>query len=180
MPFEVWDIDNDRKLAVSFRDQGKDTVWNLLPRKTDGSYDEQSREYFFIHLLEYDSINPNSEVTRNGGHMHQNMYFMWPYLTEGATWDPDNLPDSKLVINWGTMKIRFRNTTVVTDGYDRNGGPNNSNVEIGSSEHEGIHVDHHNMQFHIENSADSTFYILVGNDGGLYYSGTNKIPGEED
>ena len=51
---------------------------------------------------------------------------MWPYLAEGATWDPDNLPDSKLVINWGAIKILYRTTTVVTDGYDRNGGPNNS------------------------------------------------------
>jgi photosystem II stability/assembly factor-like uncharacterized protein len=180
VPFEVWDIDNNKQLAVSFRDQGKDTVWNLLPRKTDGPYDEQSREYFFIHALEYDPVNPNAEVTRNGGHMQENMYFMWPYLVEGATWDPDNLPESKLVINWGTMKIRFRNTTVVTDGYDRNDGPNNSDVVLGSTEQDGIHVDHHNIQFHIDDNTDSTFYILVGNDGGLYYSGTNKIPGEED
>ncbi|MFC2126566.1 hypothetical protein ACFLU5_17385, partial [Bacteroidota bacterium] len=180
VPFEVWDIDNNRQLCISFRDQGKDTVWNLLPRKTDGDYDQQSREYFFVHALEYDPVEPNANVTRNGGHMSHNMYFMWPFLVEGATWDPDNLPESKLIINWGTMKIRFRETTVVTDGYDRNGGPNNSNFEIGSTEHDGIHVDHHNMQFHIDNSADSTFYIVVGNDGGLYYSGTNKIPGETD
>ena len=116
--FEVWDIDNNKQLAVSFRDQGKDSVWNLLPIKTNGDYSEQSREYFFIHALEYNPVEPNASVTRNGGHMDQNMYFMWPYLAEDAVWNPDSLPESELIINWGYRKIRFRNTTIISDAYN--------------------------------------------------------------
>lgn len=180
VPFEVWDIDNSRQLAVSFRDQAKNGVWDLIHQKTEGPYDEQSREYFFVHTFDYDPDGPNPEVTKDGGHVEMNMYFMWPYLVSGATWNPDSLPDSKLVLNWGRIKIRKRSTTVISDGYDQYGGPNEMDFDQGSDVQEGLHVDHHNLQFIKKDDADSSFFIVVGNDGGLYYSNTDSKPGEND
>ena len=51
VPFEAWDIRNNRQLMISFRDQERDGAFNLIERILDD--DISGREYFFVHAVPY-------------------------------------------------------------------------------------------------------------------------------
>jgi hypothetical protein len=99
VPFEVWDITHNRQLMVSFRDQGRDGTFDLLPLDLVSSPAEQfqSREYIMVNDVPY-STTPDPTVMAGGYDMFFNNYFIWPYLAEGATWNPSSLPVSNLAI----------------------------------------------------------------------------------
>ncbi len=97
VPFEVWDITNNRQLMVSFRDQGRDGEFNLINYDVNSSAELQSREYLNIHDIEY-SGTPNPGITVSGGHVVNRAYYFWPILANNATWDPSSLPDSYMRI----------------------------------------------------------------------------------
>ena len=151
IPFEVWDIDNNVQLAVSFRDQAGDGVYNLLPRLTEGDYAEQSREYFFVHTYAYNESQPQQEVAADGGLANQMLYFMWPHLAEGGTWDPENLPESMLRITAKTLAALSRTTST----HPQSGA---------------MHVDHHNIIIVPIDETAGTFKKLNANDGGVHFS----------
>src|SRR5690606_25057709 len=55
VPFQVWDVDNNVQLMISFRDQQEDGEFNLIGENTQAGDDENhSREYLFIHDVDYD------------------------------------------------------------------------------------------------------------------------------
>ena len=63
VPFQVWDIDNNKQLMVSFRDQQRDGVFNLNPRDTDNDPGLlNTREYFYAHAVDYDPDNPDASA----------------------------------------------------------------------------------------------------------------------
>ena len=84
VPFEVWDIENNRQLMVSFRDQEDNGVFDLNPR--DDASDPnllKAREYLYIHDIDYDAAAPNAEVTdQTGGIAYANMYYFWANLKQ--------------------------------------------------------------------------------------------------
>ncbi|RMF66419.1 MAG: hypothetical protein D6743_06425, partial [Calditrichaeota bacterium] len=96
VPFEVWDIDNNRQLMVSFRDQLNDGEFELRPFNT-----AFSREYIFPQAVPYDTV-PSPDITVQAGHTFRQLHLIWPVLPDGGVWDPANLPDAILRINWGT------------------------------------------------------------------------------
>lgn len=157
VPFEIWDITDDRQLMVSFRDQERDGKWNLITRSETDPV--PGREYIFVNALTYDPDNPDPNVTTDGGHGYKTMYSMWPTLAEGATFDANALPESKLVINYGQLEERLSEIDQITTG--------------GSGS---IHVDVHNIQMY--SSQPGTFKMVVATDGGVYYTGEEEIPGE--
>lgn len=165
VPFEVWDIKNNRQLMVSFRDQQEDSTFNLLPDQGPGV---ERREYLYIHASPYDQ-NPLAAIARDGGHQFRNMYFLWPILRAGATWDPDNLPVSKLVINSEYLTTRLRTTQNLSDPYFEFGGKNAN-----------LHVDHHNLIMIKGDEQAQTFRILNANDGGVYVSKPGTDPGNAE
>lgn len=145
VPFEVWDITNNQQLMVSFRDRLADGVYDLTPDDAD----DQGREYIFVHAVPYDAAAPDPNIGQDGGPLYKQMYFMWPILASGATWDPDNLPESVLRINYETFEAQLR-----------------ISEQIGA----GVHVDHHNITIIPVDEATNQFKILNGNDGGVYFS----------
>ncbi|MCY4204224.1 MAG: T9SS type A sorting domain-containing protein [Bacteroidetes bacterium] len=152
VPFQVWDTDNNRQLMVSFRDQAADGAWSLIRSNTSGPGSTHSREYIFISKYDYNASAPKPEFMENGGFRKGLMYFYWPYLRGGTTWDP-SAPST------GTLDINFVNETIVKETYD-----------IETWENDVVHVDHHAMiALPIDRSANE-FYILNGNDGGIAYS----------
>ena len=105
VPFQVWDVDNNTQLMVSFRDQQNDGGFTLIERYlTAGDAANHSREYIFIHSVEYSST-ADSNIAANGSHMYNNLYFLWPALATGGTYDPNNLPSSTLAIEVATSRI---------------------------------------------------------------------------
>ncbi len=179
VPFQVWDVTNNRQLMVSFRDQQKDGVFNLLPLNADNAdAANNSREYIYISNLDYNAAAPDTNIAQNGGQEYEYLYFFWPYLTNGATWDAANLPASKFIINFGTLQKRLRLTTSVADAYGDYGGPNGFSQTTGSTTQQGVHPDHHHIVPVVYSTTDSTFQLIVTNDGGLYKSDIGTNPGE--
>jgi photosystem II stability/assembly factor-like uncharacterized protein len=171
VPFQVWEIDqqgNDvRQLMVSFRDQQRDGQFNLNVR--DDVDDPQllnSREYIYIHYLDYQET-PATSIAVNGGQINDRMYFFWPTLASG-TWDPQNIPNVSIQIL--ISNPRTANTIVVSDAYqqfDRK----NSFVNYGVD----MHPDHHNLI--MIPVSGNTYKILNANDGGVFLSNTASNPG---
>jgi Secretion system C-terminal sorting domain len=180
VPFQVWDITNNRQLMVSFRDQQKDNVFNLLSLNTDNAdWTNNSREYIFAHNIDYDVV-PDANVGTDGGHEFKYLYNLWPYLSEGGTWDEVNLPASKFIINFGSLTKRLKLTTSVSDAYSEVGGNNNFSQVIGSTNPLGVHPDHHNILPVLWPENGEDFQLLVAGDGGIYVSDLSPDPGVLD
>ncbi|NBW37117.1 MAG: T9SS C-terminal target domain-containing protein [Cytophagia bacterium] len=171
VPFEVWDITNNRQLMISFRDQGRDGAFNLIPSNTTSTVaTEQSREYLFIHNITYNNATPNASIAVAGGHIFNQFYNFWPTLAEGATWNPNALPTATFRINFENRPLFNATTTTVADVYNEYDGKNRF-VTFG----EDVHPDQHNLVA-ITTSA-STFRLLNANDGGIFISNSSSSPG---
>lgn len=168
VPFEVWDITNNRQLMVSFRDQDRNGQFNLLLQNTEGSPTTQSREYIYINNIDY-ATSPNSSVTVNGGHTTSQMYFFWPVLTAGKTW-PNDITSSNLRITFSSVPLLNASTVTVADAYNQFDGKNRFNT-FGSD----VHPDHHNLTV-IPISAN-TYKLLNASDGGIFVSNASATPG---
>lgn len=162
VPFEVWDVSQNRQLMASFRDQDRNGQFDLEEIiETDPL---QSREYLFVHAADYNEITPQPDISKAAGMAYENIYSMWPALAPGATWNPSALPESRIEIY--TIRRAFRTTTNISDMYREYNGKN-----------ENVHVDHHAIVPVEVSPANGTFSILNGNDGGVYVSNTGTDPG---
>jgi hypothetical protein len=152
VPFEAWDVKNNKQLAISFRDQERDGTFNLIARNPDD--DLLGREYIFIQAIDYDPINPSPLVTKAGGHYEKMLYFFWPTIAAGKTWAPDALPDSKIFIDFGKFKLQAVSTTILQD----------------DTKNTNLHVDHHDMVIIPGADALAPLKIIDANDGGVAIS----------
>lgn len=151
VPFQVWDIDRNRQLMLSFRDQNDNGEFELRPRMSEGLRNDQSREYVFIHGYSYDGTQPHPGVASDGGVTSGQLYSFWPTLAQGGTLDLLNFPESILHIKPATISSYVR----VMEQVSPNHAP---------------HVDHHNLIMIPTDAATREFMILNANDGGVYYS----------
>lgn len=175
VPFEVWDVTNNRQLMIGFRDQGRDGEFTLKHLNTDPATPatEQSREYLYIADIAY-STTPDPLMAVTGGHEFRNMYFFWPVLEEDDTWNPANLPSSTLSILYNGTEPTGVSTRTVADVYGEFDGINRF-LFIGD-----VHPDQHNMIMIPVDESQLTYKILLSNDGGVFYSNTDTEPGVEE
>jgi photosystem II stability/assembly factor-like uncharacterized protein len=152
VPFEIWDVDNNKQLMVSYLDIDASGTFNLVPMN-----DEMS-EFVFINAIEY-ATDANSNVTGNNGlgFLYKNIYTLAVLSPEGITWDPDNVPEATIAINYNSSGEPIPSLEQITFGYN-------------PSSKTGTHVDHHNLTMVRMDDTDSTYRILNGNDGGVFYS----------
>ncbi len=171
VPFQAWDITNNRQLIVSFRDQSGDGVFDLIEAATSGPAASQSREYIYIHANDY-SPAANPSISVNGGHLFNMMYNIWPVLSPGGNWPPAVNGTVRIT---STSRSKFDATTItVADGYGYFDSKNIMNQQDLLS---GVHVDQHYMIPIITNEANKTYKILLGNDGGVFVSNASQTPG---
>ena len=169
VPFEVWDITNNKQLMCSFRDQERDGDFNLYAR-TGQDYGEMSREYIFVHAIEY-SGSPNSEVISQGRSYKLN-YFFWQELVEGVEWNADQLPESKLIVDYEGIFEQTAEINNVSDAYQEYSGNNSygQSGALGKQVVPGLHPDHHVLEIIAINDQENDFWILNSNDGGVALS----------
>ncbi len=174
VPFEVWDMTNNRQLMVSFRDQEIDGEFNLYERLGE-DYGELGREYIFINSVEYNASAPDENIINDGGHLYKSLFMLWPILTTDATWDANNLPESKIIVDYGTTNLFNGTKTIIADSYSQYGGSNDydQSAGFGSTSIPGLHPDHHNIT--IIPTGDGNFKWIDGNDGGLGVSDDNGV-----
>jgi len=167
VPFEVWDVTNNRQLMASFRDQGRDGVFNLIPSNTNNATATlQSREYLYINNIVYDAADPSSDITVNGGQEELMMFNFWPTLAPGGAWPPS--VEGTLKITAAMVDKLNATNTNITDARGTFSNNKNNNV----------HPDNHNIVM-IPMTA-STYKILVANDGGIFVSNVSATPGIND
>ncbi|TLX71818.1 T9SS type A sorting domain-containing protein [Labilibacter sediminis] len=174
VPFEVWDVDNNVQLMCSFRDQEKDGAFNLY--ETIGeNYGERGREYLFINSVPYNADAPDVNIATQGGRSYKLIYFLWPELTPGATWEPENMPEVKAQITWGEIEYQKGAVFNVSDAYGEYSGRNTYDSEAGQSETHipGFHPDHHVLTIVPISESENKFWVVNGNDGGLGLSKDN-------
>ena len=151
VPFQAWDTDHNRQLMVSFRDQERDGKFNLIQR--DPEDEISGREYIFIQAVPYNPTTPSDKITKAGGYTYKQLYFFWPTLPDNKTWNADSLPDSRIVVRYGSFTLLSEESVVtVMADYQKN---NN------------LHVDHHYIVPIITDTLNKQYTILEGNDGGL-------------
>jgi len=155
VPFQVWDLENNRQLMISFRDQADNRVFDLVEFYSSPDpntpRDEQSFEYLFLHHYEYDDTTPHASIATDGGQVYGMLYHLWPSLARNATWNPGSLPRQSVRINYVRTAIYDR---VVDEGISVNSPwiP---------------HVDHHVLQTIPIDAANNEFWIMNANDGGV-------------
>ncbi|MBN1414178.1 MAG: hypothetical protein JW973_03675 [Bacteroidales bacterium] len=150
VPFEAWDVKNNRQLMLSFRDQERDGDFNLIERSL--TEEISGREYFFVHAVTYNASAASSYIAKAGGYTYKQLYFFWPTLAEDATWTPASLPESVISIEYGSFILHNQgNVTVLADSRK------NSN----------LHVDHHEIHTIVTDAVNEKFTLLDANDGGL-------------
>jgi hypothetical protein len=167
VPFEVWDVTNNRQLMISFRDQNANGVFDLVHANLDGAANVQSREYLYVHNVVYDPSAPAPSLMTNGGQEVSMMYTIFPALAAAETWTPSSLPVSKLTIQRKTIQKFSANTVTVADGR---GDFDDKNVVDQVNLNLGVHPDHHYMLPLIVSQTAKTFRLLVANDGGVFVS----------
>ncbi len=174
VPFEVWDITNNRQLMVSVRDQEKDGEYNLYERRGD-AYGQLGREYIYVNAVEYNPTSSNADIAIDGGQQFKNLYMFWPILRDGQSWIPNSLPNSKIIIEYGTIKVQNGVKTIIADSYGNFGGTNgySQNAGMGNTSIPGLHPDHHEIL--ILPQGGGNFTIINANDGGLAISTNNGI-----
>lgn len=153
VPFEVWDTKNNRQLMASFRDQERDGTFNLIHRDPNNSV--TGREYLYVNAVPYSEL-PDTGIARNGGQLKKQLYFFWPTLADQATWDPLNLPDSKISVEYGKPQLQLGTAAIISDGKGDQGGLNIN-----------LHVDHHNLVLVPVDASTQKFWIIDSNDGGV-------------
>ncbi|MBI9053133.1 MAG: T9SS type A sorting domain-containing protein [Bacteroidales bacterium] len=166
VPFEVWDITNNKQLMASFRDQAENSIFDLVARiEADPAV---GREYLFVNAVDY-SETASSEIAKDAGHSYKQLYFFWPTLAEGGTWDAANLPESKISIKYGTITEITGTLTTVAHWSN---GPNSysQGAGMGTTSIPGLHPDHHNLIMIKTDEANEKFIVINANDGGLAIS----------
>ncbi len=151
VPFEVWDIDNNRQLMVSFRDQADDGEFNLVRPRVFGDRNSLSWEVVAVHGYPYHATEADERLTQDGGIVNKLLYYLVPTLSRGAVWDPENLPESYLRLSVEQAVLLMGET-----------GEHPANCCV--------HVDHHNLIFIPVNEAQGEFKVLNASDGGVYFS----------
>jgi len=149
VPFEVWDITNNKQLMCSFTDVYANNVFNLGASRGD---------IIFINNVDYDAANPSTDIAKDLGLKFENSYVVAFKMAVGKTWDAENIPDFKLVVEVGKLPALSRTTVAITDGYGQY--PTSTYT----------HVDHHNITLFPTNNAAKEFIFLNGNDGGIAVS----------
>ncbi len=158
VPFEVWDVTNNRQLMVSFRDNANNGAFTLT-ENTD-----ESRDYIFPNLVDYDPNAPAPQIAQTAGAYYRSPILIWLRTPDGQDWNPAALPESRLRFVSSVIATQNRQTTVVSDPYRAINGQNAS-----------VHPDHHNL-LAIPTDGNN-FRILNANDGGIYLSRAEANPG---
>ncbi len=151
VPFEVWDITNNRQLMASFRDQANDGEFDLKTFSFSGPRDSQTWEHVFVHAARYDSSGPDPAIAADGGVLHRMLYRIWPHLKRNQVWDPDSLPESAVRIVHAELTAPIHRRSIQANGFV-------------------VHVDHHGIAILPQDEATNSFEIISINDGGVYYS----------
>jgi len=161
VPFEAWDVKNNRQLTLSFVDLDGDGKWTFQDYSDD---DNAMPDVVLVNIIDY-SENPDTTIQfTNVAYKGEYYFLMGKDPSYNGT--EDNFPEGNLKFITGTITGLLADFTPVTDGY----GEFNNVSPVGSKS---VHVDHHNILLIPVNKNEKSFYVLNANDGGVAFSDDN-------
>ncbi len=149
VPFEVWDITNNKQLMCGFQDIDRNGVYSLRTSRGD---------VIFVNNVDYDSTAPSPNLAVDLGNKYENSFVVAFRMLPGKVWNSENLPDILIRIEIGKLPSLRRHTVAITDAYGSH--PTSTYV----------HPDHHNITLVVTNESAQEFLFLNGNDGGVAVS----------
>ncbi len=157
VPFQAWDITNNRQLMVSFRDEKNDGAFDLNASSRDVSGSTPVyREYIFVHAVTYNASAASGNISVAGGIKYKTVMEVGPALA-AASWTPNSLPSSTITLRYDTVAVYTRITTKITNWFTGESQPF-------------VHADQHGIYIIPKNASTRQFKILVSNDGGVAFS----------
>ena len=168
VPFQVWDVENNQQLMVSWRDNNQNGVFDL------NDDPNSSREYIFVNQIPYVD-KADDRITEDGGYQFRNTYLVWLVTPENVGWNENNISGATIGLSL-SQKIFSQvrgNYVVVANAYQF--GPGGY---VGPNHVLDFHVDHH--QLLPINISEDAFTILNTNDGGVFVSDTSDTPGRRE
>ena len=109
------------------------------------------------------------------------MYFFWPHLTAGSTFDPANLPTSTITFKKDSVFGEVSKATNLVNQYPwMDGNDFGGNNAFDLEGQQGIHMDEHSIHVINKDTENQTFRFLISNDGGMHVSKIGDDPGSTD
>ncbi len=158
LPFEVWDVTNNRQLMVSFTDDNDDGEWTL----EENTPDTQGGEALIIHAIEYDPDEAEAAII--GDPFRKGLYMVFVGYSSDDPVDLNEVPESQIRIDIEASVDLAGTIAPITDGYGQ------FLFQFPGSSSKGVHVDHHNLILIPDDEQTQNFYILNANDGGVAFS----------
>ncbi len=155
VPFTAYNTTTGEQLEVSFIDYNGNGKFDLY----EGAY-----EVILIHQLVYNEAGMNNSVIFNDGDFAV-MAALNPALADRAVWDESNLPELNFSYNCYNIYDRVLTANKLT------------NWTVSKTNSNYSHADHHTIN--IIEDVGAPFSIVMGNDGGVFYSSNGGASWEE-
>ncbi len=156
VPFEAYDLDNNRQIGLAIFDVNGDGKW---------SYENYEGSQFPFHdvvtLNMFDYVDTGNVELQTVNAVHKAQYYFFQQRDTAFQGDENNFPPANFLYETAEDQGLLSEFQPVTDGYFQY--PNS----VGSK---GVHVDHHNIIFIPRNDTTESFYVINANDGGVAFS----------
>ncbi len=162
VPFEAWDLKNNRQISLTIVDLDKDGQWTFKDYTGNNS---TYPDIVLVNMFDY-TEEPNDVISSGENVVNKAQYYFYKGKRPGFQGSVDSLPEGSLFFKTGFEQGFLAEFDPVTDGYGEYSG-------ISSVGTKGVHVDHHNLIFIPVDTVAKSFYVLNANDGGVAFSKDN-------
>ncbi len=159
VPFEAWDNENNRQIAISIFDMNADGEWTFEDFSNNGSF--PFHDIIMTNNLDY-SETPHPRIETENA-IYKAQYYAFIERAPNYAGPRDTLPFGLMFFNTGELEGIVGSFDVILDGY-------RAYSDISDAGTKGVHVDHHNIVFVPKDSASNSFFVLNANDGGVAFS----------
>ena len=160
IPLEVWDIENNRQLAVAFVDGDRNGQYNIRQAESP----DVVNEFLVVYDLPYDSLGPNELLTNN---RNDNAMFIVFLGARDQNLDLTQVQPGTLEVDVNINIPVGGQMTPIVDGYSQ------FTQDFPGVGAKGVHVDHHNIILIPQDLNGEQLYLLNANDGGIAFSTDN-------
>ncbi len=162
VPFEAWDLKNNRQIGLTIVDLDANGQWTFKDY-TDDPF--ALPDIVLVNMFDY-TEEANDLISSGDNVVNKAQYYFYKGKNPDFQGSIDSLPEGKLLFKTGVDKGLLAEFDPITDGYGEYRG-------ISSVGSKGVHVDHHNLIFIPVDTIAKSFYALNANDGGVAFSKDN-------
>lgn len=158
VPFQAWDVANDRQIAISVYDVDNNGEWSFE------NYTDQPNPFHDVVITNNIDYSETPDPIISGTNpVYKTQYYIFMGRSPSYNGSSTELPFGFIFFNTEEEEGLISEFTPIADGYF-------AYTDISNVGTKGVHVDHHNIIFIPRDSASGLFYVLNANDGGVAFS----------